>query len=211
MEKKDNITQPYLECHLKPLSSDYSVRLYLFQNVHNPKTFGMLVSSAVRKDPIICSTVPNTHLLWRPDLFCVTINPKQIVSLNHVTYAVARAVSSEHDGRKKTKSVETEVLYWLSPYKNISTSLETYSANNDCCEVLMAVAFKNGLEKTFERIDEIIELVRSHNGELVPVSYLSKISDKAAIKKQLRLSAAEERLSGGLESAMLSRIAVKGL
>lgn len=75
----------------------------------------------------------------------------------------------------------------------------------------MAVAFKNGLEKTFERIDEIIELVRSHNGELVPVSYLSKISDKAAIKKQLRLSAAEERLSGGLESAMLSRIAVKGL
>eukprot|EP00922_Rhytidocystis_sp_ex-Travisia-forbesii_P055053 GHVS01081540.1.p1 GENE.GHVS01081540.1~~GHVS01081540.1.p1 ORF type:complete len:222 (-),score=35.72 GHVS01081540.1:457-1122(-) len=212
--------RPCLQSCLDPIYGHVVVRLFLFDDVKNANT--LLDSCVTRRrrrraapaaeEEEHASTSgdgPTEELNAASDSpsFCVLINPQLVVSPFHVLQSITRSLSTRDQNKMKTKSMETEVLYYLSPSKNITECLELFGINDATTQLLFGIVN----EKQPVSDEQTSRLVDKIDGKPLELSQLEVIRDTERIRKLMGLTNEEASLTGGLESAMLSRVAIKGL
>lgn len=161
--------------------SGYSIVLLLAENVRNTPELRKLVISG--------------------SLQCCIVKPKLVVNPFQVVVAANKAVISMRRGKMSTRNVYTEILYNLSPTKQISQSLLKFGIDDkeDC--VLVCVLEKDGENKAEEVFKKI-------QGDECPIDRLSKFTDEMLIKKTYKISDSECNSSSILDS-IVSRISTK--
>lgn len=102
-----------------------------------------------------------------------------------------------------TKTVYTEVLFYLSMSKNISRSLAEFGINDSDRNILVILLHKPGEERAM--LEEISESVE---GKRTPISRLREFTDVNLVKKTYKIDEAELRVSS-LTDAVVSRMSCK--
>lgn len=128
------------------------------------------------------------------------VNPCLVSSIQHLLSAANRATSNSLSGRMKTRSLKTEILYFLSPSSNIKETLQRYSIQPESRAVL-AVAFSaSQLQAAHQVIQGRCE---------VNLDKLADYSDHAALRQIFKVHDEELNVDPSLTHAILSRLALK--
>ncbi|XP_076369991.1 EKC/KEOPS complex subunit Tprkb-like [Tachypleus tridentatus] len=133
-------------------------------------------------------------------LQCSIIKPTLVLDTFQLLVAANKAVLSQQQGTLKTKGIYSEILYNLSPSKNITESLKTFGiGENDTSILVLTINDEDGT-----KVNSVVK------GKLVPLDTLSKHSNEQEIKKVYKIKEAEENCGcGSLLGSIVSRIAVK--
>lgn len=124
-----------------------------------------------------------------------------IVDPFQVLTAANKAVHLSQTNNMTTKNVHSEILFCLSPSKNISESFRSFGAADSDTTVFVAIV-DDVEDKTLTRISEILG---QSPGDIEEVASLA---DLELIKKAYKLT--EEELSvNAMLDALVSRIAAK--
>ncbi|XP_065199026.1 EKC/KEOPS complex subunit TPRKB-like [Sycon ciliatum] len=160
------------------IASDKFTHIGLFENVRN--------ISEVRQDVIggRCSAA--------------LVSPQMVVGSRQVTVAACKAAHCHATNSMKTRSINTELIYWLSPTTSISNSLKHFGSTDQDTS-LLAVVIDDAetsaeAEAVFKRID----------GDLVPLERLAELSDRGAIEKHFQITPKELSFSS-LEDSVITR------
>lgn len=118
------------------------------------------------------------------------INAKNIVSLEQIYSAYYKTMLDNHHGTMKSRTLHTEVIYALSPFKNIMDCLNKFgiSKSSDSLLILKIVNYDEATSEYFtSQLDNIRNVV---DGEIVELNdeNLLKIFDTKTIEKNYKLS-----------------------
>uniref|UniRef100_A0A2R5LMQ2 Putative kinase binding protein n=1 Tax=Ornithodoros turicata TaxID=34597 RepID=A0A2R5LMQ2_9ACAR len=154
--------------------------------------FTEVTNSSAIKNKVIAEDIPA----------CV-IRAEFILDLFQLQCAVKKALVNNINGAMKTRKVTTEVLYQLSPTKNIRESLRTFGARDD--ERTIVVVLINDEENRHQTL-----LRESINGVQVGLDRLSEFSNAAALQNMFKIGEKEMSV-GGLLDGIITRMAVKDI
>lgn len=129
------------------------------------------------------------------------INPKLIIDILQVLIAINKVFHSETYHLMKTKSIYSEILYSLSPSKNITNSLKTFGINESDTEILVVILN----DENDEKLQKIIKEVQ---GTQVDINFLHQMKDESLIIKTYGIKDAELNVGSILDS-IVTRISVK--
>ncbi|RWS08258.1 hypothetical protein B4U79_18174 [Dinothrombium tinctorium] len=104
------------------------------------------------------------------NLMLCLINASLIADKKQVMVAANKALHSSIANKLKTKSLNSEILFNLSPSKNINTALNTFGINSKAKEFIAVAIEENGDNASDTPFDQII-------GESVPFEKLTNFSD----------------------------------
>ncbi|KAL0108493.1 hypothetical protein PUN28_015202 [Cardiocondyla obscurior] len=136
-------------------------------------------------------------------LHCCMAKVSLVIDVLQAVVAANKAALNAKRNRLITKTVYTEVLFYLSMSKNISRSLAEFGVGDDDTSILVIVIHKPGEEQAvLQNISESIK------GEKVPISKLSELADVNLIKKTYKIDENELRVSS-LADTVVSRISCK--
>ncbi|CAF4953596.1 unnamed protein product [Pieris macdunnoughi] len=167
-------------CHLDP-SSNSSLKLILLKNVQNVNTI----------------TENIKHGVWK----CSAINPSLILDPFQVAVAANRAVVAQMSGNMVTKSVYGEILYNLSLTKNITQSLTKFGVYKQHCVLLCFIVT--------QKEDHSDDVLKQINGELCPISDLSKYTELKQIQDAFKLD--NLQCTDNLLDSIVSRMVTKNI
>eukprot|EP00045_Choanoeca_perplexa_P003637 m.32412 g.32412 ORF g.32412 m.32412 type:complete len:172 (-) comp12148_c0_seq2:1086-1601(-) len=156
-----------------------AARVALFVNVKNAKEL---------KTAVIEQKLP-----------AALINPSLVADVFLLRLAAMEAASAEESNSMKTRSVYTEIIFQLSPSKQIKHALETIGIQDDSTALLLL---------TFEDDAKAQELCAMVEGSLVSPVQLQDLADLAAIRKAFKVQPAEEKM-GSIVDAIATRMALK--
>uniref|UniRef100_A0A803JHB6 TP53RK-binding protein n=1 Tax=Xenopus tropicalis TaxID=8364 RepID=A0A803JHB6_XENTR len=143
------------ETYKLELFPDWKATLLLFKNVQN---------SADLRRKAIDGSVDGTLL-----------NPAMIVDPFQILVAVNKAIHLQMLGKMKTRTLNSEILFNLSPTNNISEAFKKFGlADND--SGVLVVLTEDGTKKSQEIISQI-------DGEQVPITALTEFTDIKKVKK----------------------------
>ncbi|GFN99499.1 Ekc/keops complex subunit cgi121 [Plakobranchus ocellatus] len=129
------------------------------------------------------------------------LKPSMIVDPFQVLTAANKAVHLSRTNNMTTKNVHSEILFCLSPSKNISESFRSFGAADSDTSVFVAIV-DDAEDKTLTRISEILGL------SPVSIDDVASLADTVLITKAYKLS--EEEISTyPILDALVSRIAAK--
>ncbi|KAH3819794.1 EKC/KEOPS complex subunit TPRKB-like [Dreissena polymorpha] len=167
--------------HCKLERNGFSVCLALFRDVKNAKDIKQHVMNG--------------------ELEMTLLNTKMVTDPFQVLVAANRAVCNQRQARMTTKNVHSEVLFCLSPLKNISDSFRKFGMS-DSADSVFVVIVNDTEDKTLHRLIEIID------GQQVAVSDVKHFCDETLVKKMFKVT--DEELSVcSLTDALVSKIASK--
>ena len=135
------------------------------------------------------------------EMDCCLLNPKLVVSIEHVLLAVTRALQSAANSTSKTNSLFLDVVYYLSGSSNIRQTLQKFGICNESNSVVM-VCFK------LEAFNNALGVIK---GTLANFKNIVEERDLGKITHEFKLKNCEVALPNGEELAVLSRIAIKDL
>ncbi|BFZ18310.1 hypothetical protein BsWGS_21349 [Bradybaena similaris] len=126
-----------------------------------------------------------------------------IVDPFQVLVAANKAVHLHHTSSMTTKNVHSEILFCLSPSKNISESFRSFGVSDADTSVFVAVV-NDHEDQTLTKVSEILGKIPT------PLEEVSEIADTQLITKVYKLT--EEELSVyAILDAVVSRIAAKDI
>uniref|UniRef100_A0A1A7WDN7 Tp53rk binding protein n=1 Tax=Iconisemion striatum TaxID=60296 RepID=A0A1A7WDN7_9TELE len=105
------------------------------------------------------------------------INPTMLVSPFQVLVAANKAVHLQTAGKMKTKTLNAEIIFNLSPTNNISEAFKRFGISDGDHSVLVVVVHKNNEEQFVSDISAMVD------GQQLPVEDVSSLSDFNKIKK----------------------------
>lgn len=129
------------------------------------------------------------------------MNPGSLVSLDQVLLGVLRAVEHFEEGSMKTNDLKKEILYCASPSRNIAQALQHLGSQPDMRQLLLVM-----VQMSAEQQRSVCSRIRGTWREL---SCLSELRDRNRIRSFIHCTNDEETLPGGLEAAVMGRIACK--
>ncbi|XP_074610234.1 EKC/KEOPS complex subunit TPRKB-like [Acropora palmata] len=130
------------------------------------------------------------------------LNACMIMDPFHVIVAGHKSLHLFQQGKMKTRTLHSEIIFNLSPSNNITDSFKKFGILDVTKEILVAmVAHGNATEK----VSELSKLIK---GTLVSMDTLASISDKEKIKKVYGIRENELECDS-LENAIISRLATK--
>ncbi|KAL1276051.1 hypothetical protein QQF64_035674 [Cirrhinus molitorella] len=130
------------------------------------------------------------------------INPTMVVDAFQILVAANKAVHLHKNGKMKTRSLYSEIIFNLSPTNNISEAFKRFGiSDNDSAVHIVLVHNK---DETLN-IDDIISKV---DGQQIAVDQVSVLTDVAKIKKLYKVAPQEEKC-GSLLDAVVCRMATK--
>ncbi|KAI9883441.1 MAG: hypothetical protein M1823_004795 [Watsoniomyces obsoletus] len=119
----------------------------------------LVVHVALYRDVENASTLRQALLAGRPEYEYALIDGKGILSVRHVLAAAHRALHDHLQGRRRATNVHAEMVYALSPTKNITEAFRRFGIQDDTrCLVVLKAALEPSTtrESVQEHLDTII-------------------------------------------------------
>ncbi|XP_016392021.1 EKC/KEOPS complex subunit Tprkb-like [Sinocyclocheilus rhinocerous] len=130
------------------------------------------------------------------------INPSLVVDAFQILVAANKAVHLHKNGKMKTRSLYSEIIYNLSPTNNISEAFKRFGISDS--DSAVHIVLVHNKDETLS-IDNIISKV---DGQQIAVDRVSDLTDVAKIKKLYKVAPQEEKC-GSLLDAVVCRMATK--
>ncbi|XP_016312910.1 EKC/KEOPS complex subunit TPRKB [Sinocyclocheilus anshuiensis] len=130
------------------------------------------------------------------------INPSMVVDALQILVAANKAVHLHKNGKMKTRSLYSEIIFNLSPTNNISEAFKRFGISDS--DSAVHIVLVHNKDETLS-IDNIISKV---DGQQVAVDRVSDLTDVAKIKKLYKVAPQEEKC-GSLLDAVVCRMATK--
>lgn len=130
------------------------------------------------------------------------INPTMLVSPFQVLVAANKAVSLQKNGKMKTRSLFSEIIFNLSPTNNISEAFKRFGISDGDDSVLVV------LVHTEDESPLVSDIRARVNGRQVPAEDVPSLTDHTKIKKLYKVTPQEEKC-GTLLDAVVCRMATK--
>ncbi|TMS38191.1 hypothetical protein L596_004967 [Steinernema carpocapsae] len=157
------------------------IRVCLFRDVKNAKELG----AGVRDGQFDAALI-------RPE---VVLEPFVVLA------AANRAVHQAAHNRLTTRSLSAELIYSLSPNRNITDSLRTFGIADTSQNLLVAI-FHDESGEAMKKMAKLID------GKPVPLEELGQVVDIRAVKRVYKLTDAqmtEEDISGIIVSKLVAK------
>lgn len=135
-------------------------------------------------------------------LDCCVVKPSLIIDAFQLVVAANKAALNAKRNQLITKTVYTEVLFYLSMSKNISRSLSEFGISDSDKNILVILIYKLGEEQA------ILEVLRNVKGERIPISRLQEFTNVNLVRKTYKIDEDELQVSS-LANAVVSRISCK--
>ncbi|XP_024145430.1 EKC/KEOPS complex subunit TPRKB [Oryzias melastigma] len=130
------------------------------------------------------------------------INPTMLVSPFQALLAANKAVHLQTIGKMKTRSLNSEIIFNLSPTNNISEAFKRFGISDQDRSLLVVVVHNKDESEFLSNITSRVD------GQQVPAEEFSSFSDPAKIRKLYKITPQEETC-GSLLDAVVCRMATK--
>uniref|UniRef100_A0A8C1P0B4 EKC/KEOPS complex subunit TPRKB n=2 Tax=Cyprinus carpio TaxID=7962 RepID=A0A8C1P0B4_CYPCA len=130
------------------------------------------------------------------------INPSMVVDAFQILVAANKAVHLHKNGKMKTRSLYSEIIFNLSPTNNISEAFKRFGISDS--DSAVHIVLIHNKDETLN-IEDIIGKV---DGQQMAVDRVSDLTDVAKIKKLYKVAPQEEKC-GSLLDAVVCRMATK--
>ncbi|CAH1783607.1 unnamed protein product, partial [Owenia fusiformis] len=165
-----------------PFHTEFRVAIALYKDVENSKQLrNMIMDGAVE---------------------AALIKPSQIIDKTQLLSAANIAVHLHSCNKKITRNVHSEVLYSLSPTKQITNSFKTFGIQDNDSELVAVVIHERDVD-----IDGILAPI---DGTRIDIDEISNYTNETSIKKTYKVTEPELHI-GTLLDAVLTRMATKNI
>ncbi|XP_073508257.1 EKC/KEOPS complex subunit TPRKB [Phyllobates terribilis] len=130
------------------------------------------------------------------------LSPTVILDPLQVLVAVNKAVHLQKLGKMKTRTLNSEIIFNLSPTNNISEAFRKFGLSDGDSGVLVVLT-DDGTGALNSQ-----ELISHVEGEQVPLTDLSKLTDFTKVKKMYKITTEEEKI-GSILDAIICRMSIK--
>lgn len=130
------------------------------------------------------------------------INPTMLVGPFQVLVAANKAFHLHSIGNMKTRSLNSEIIFSLSPTNNISEAFKRFGISDKDDSVLVVVVHAK------DELHAVSDITAIVDGRQLPVDEVSSLSDLDKIRKFYKVTPQEETC-GSLLDAVVCRMAVK--
>ncbi|XP_029175999.1 EKC/KEOPS complex subunit TPRKB-like [Nylanderia fulva] len=136
-------------------------------------------------------------------LRCCVVKASLVIDAFQAVVAVNKAALNAKQNRLITKTMYTEILFYLSTSKKISHALTEFGINDSDKNILVIL-----IHELHEEQSTLEEVLGSIEGERAPVSRIQEFADTNLIMKTYKINKDELRVSS-LLNAIVSRISCK--
>ncbi|XP_052432353.1 EKC/KEOPS complex subunit TPRKB [Carassius gibelio] len=130
------------------------------------------------------------------------INPSMVVDSFQILVAANKAVHLHKNGKMKTRSLYSEIIFNLSPTNNISEAFKRFGISDS--DSAVHIVLVHNKDETLNINDIILKV----DGQQIAVDRVSDLTDVAKIKKLYKVAPPEEKC-GSLLDAVVCRMATK--
>lgn len=138
-------------------------------------------------------------------LRCCVVKASLVIDAFQAVVAANKGALNAKHNRLITKTIYTEVLFYLSTSKKISRALTEFGINDSNKDILVILIHELGEEQSLSE-----EVLGSIKGERVPISRIQEFADVNLIKKTYKINEDELHVSS-LINAIVSRISCKDI
>jgi EKC/KEOPS complex subunit CGI121/TPRKB len=131
------------------------------------------------------------------------IDASLLTSLFHLQVAMHKATENYKANRMVTKDIHPELVFSLSPARNISEGLRTFSANPESPAILVGVYTEHQ-----DVVDKTLSVIQGHQTE--DLREIQKYSHESRLREIYKILDSELQ-TGSLEDIVVSKVAISGI
>lgn len=137
------------------------------------------------------------------ELRCCMVKASLIIDAFQIVVAANKAALNAKQNRLITKTIYTEILFYLSTSKKISRALTEFGIDDSDKNILVIL-----IHEINEEESSLKQVLGSIKGQTVPISRIEEFADVNLVKKTYKISKDELCISS-LVNVIVSRISCK--